>query len=119
MGSSPWSSSFQVVIDFSGLGSSGRGESPLFSGLRQDLELAVLVVVEGELFSGFLVHFGLLCVLQFLESCLILLVLSVLLIVVHVTEELVVVLVGKQLEWVLVVTEKSGVSVSEVSQVSG
>ena len=119
LGSSEWSSGFEVVIDFSGLGSGGTSESPLFSGLRQDLELDVFVVVEGELFSGILVHLSLLGVLQFLDSVHVLIEFGMLLFVVHVGEELVVMLVGEQLERVLVVHEEGGVSVSEVSKVSG
>lgn len=118
LSSAEGSSNLEIVADFSGLGLGEDLEVLLDSHLTHNLNVNVLVVIEGKRFSlGLVEQWS--SLLECLSESVSLggLALSELL-VVDVPEELVVLLVETELQRVLVVGKESVVSVGQISQVS-
>ena len=116
VGGTEWSSSFQVIGDISGLSLGSEGELVLFSLLALNLAVDILHIIDTERFTFLVVEvFGSLgsdLLESFIEFCLS----SSMALRVQHSQHFVIVFIDVELHWMLVVGEKSVVTIGQISK---
>ena len=116
VGGTEWSSSFQVIGDISILSLGGEGELVLFSKFTLNLAVDILHIVDAERFTFLVVKVFSSLGSDLLESVVKFLFSSSVGLRVQHSQHFVIVFIDVELHWMLVVGEKSVVTIGQISK---